>query len=158
GVPTYILMPRDPADLDLLVQSLESAEDANAVDIAIGMRGPLAPTEMCSGLMVPIVAFDQVYSFDRPSLLDELSKWFDERKKSKDPEIRNEIKDISDADFRKAAGEMFDRIMTMADNAGAAEEHRALNYLSVRYHEIYVRAAIANLQGKFLASQEVRPS
>jgi PatG C-terminal len=44
---------------------------------------------------------------------------------------------ISEADFRPAAQELFDRIMQMSDNAGATDEHRALNYLAVRYHSVY---------------------
>ncbi len=35
----------------------------------IGMRGPIAPPELCNGLMVPIVVFDQIYSFDRDALI-----------------------------------------------------------------------------------------
>ena len=30
----------------------------NGVDVVIGTRGPIAPPEMCNGLMVPIVGFD----------------------------------------------------------------------------------------------------
>ena len=33
--------------------------------------------------------------------------------------------------------------MQMADNAGATDEHRALNYLAVRYQAIYANAAEA---------------
>ncbi len=33
------------------------------------MRGPIAPPEMCNGLMAPIVVFDQIYSFDRDALI-----------------------------------------------------------------------------------------
>ena len=33
----------------------------NDIDVVIGMRGPIAPPEMCNGLMIPIVAFDQIY-------------------------------------------------------------------------------------------------
>jgi hypothetical protein len=44
--------------------------------------------------------------------------------------------------FRETAGAVFDRIMQMTDNAGATDEHRALNYLTVRYP-----AAEASLEG-----------
>jgi len=37
--------------------------------LVVGMRGPLAPPEMCNGLLVPIIAFDQLYMFDRASLI-----------------------------------------------------------------------------------------
>jgi hypothetical protein len=35
----------------------------------IGTRGPIASPEMCNGLMVPIVVFDKIYSFDRDTLI-----------------------------------------------------------------------------------------
>ena len=37
------------------------------------------------------------------------------------------------------AEELFYRIIQMADNTGGTDEHRALNYLAVRYQEIYKR-------------------
>jgi hypothetical protein len=39
------------------------------LDVVIGMRGSIAPPEFCNGLMLPIVAFDQIYSFDRSALI-----------------------------------------------------------------------------------------
>ena len=44
-------------------------------------------------------------------------------------------------EFAPAAEEVFDRVMQIADNAGATDEHRALNYLAVRYPAIYAKAA-----------------
>jgi len=48
--------------------------------------------------------------------------------------------------------------MQMTDNAGASDEHRALNYLTVRYPAIY--AAVAQAQGPncSLTAIDVRPS
>ena len=65
--------------------------------------------------------FDQIYSFDREALIKAIPK----------PEK------TSAKEFGPAAEELFDRIMQMTDNAGATDEHRALNYLAVRYHAIY---------------------
>ena len=65
GLETYLLTPRDPADLELLVEAIRPTPSPNDIDVVIGWRGPIAPPEMCNGLMVPIVAFDQIYSFDR---------------------------------------------------------------------------------------------
>jgi hypothetical protein len=95
--------------------------------------------------MVPIVAFDQIYSFDRDSLIAAI-----ERPKS--------IPEGQEQQFRAAAGELFDRIMQMADNAGATDEHRALNYLAVRYPAIYASAAEAYGQNRSSTGVEVRPS
>ena len=69
GLETYILRPRDPADFDLLVEAIRPAPRPTDVDVVIGLRGPIASPEMCNGLMVPIVVFDQLYSFDVDSLI-----------------------------------------------------------------------------------------
>ncbi|MGH7791315.1 MAG: hypothetical protein ACREOB_03265, partial [Thermodesulfobacteriota bacterium] len=142
GLETYILVPRDPADVDMLVEALRPSPRPTDVDVVIGMRGPIAPPEMCNGLMVPIIVFDQMYSFDVDSLIKSIPK----------PEK------MTAKEFTPAAEELFMRIMQMADNAGATDDHRALNYLAVRYHAIYAKAAESLAQNCSLTSVEVRPS
>ena len=142
GLETYLLAPRDPADIDLLVEAIRPASSPNDIDVVIGMRGPIAPPEMCNGLMVPIVVFDQIYSFDRDSLIKAIPK----------PEK------ITAAQFGPAAEELFNRIMQMTDNAGATDEHRALNYLVMRYPAIYAKAAEEFGRDCSLTGVEVRPS
>ena len=39
------------------------------LNCVIGLRGPVAPLELCNGLMVPVVFFEQIYAFDRASLI-----------------------------------------------------------------------------------------
>jgi hypothetical protein len=139
GLETYILMPRDPADFDLLIEAMRPAPSPMDLDCVIGVRGPIAPPDACNGLMVPIVAFDQIYSFDRDALIKSIPK----------PEK------TSAKDFAPVAEEVFDRIMQMADNAGATDEHRALNYLAVRYQAIYANAADAFGRNASLTSVDV---
>src|SRR5947209_2027492 len=74
GLETYLLVPRDPADIDLLMEALRPTPSPLDVDVVIGVRGPIAPPEMCNGLMIPIVAFDQIYSFDRDSLIGSIPR------------------------------------------------------------------------------------
>jgi PatG Domain len=128
GLETYILQPRDPVDFDLLVEAIRPAPSPMDMDVVIGVRGPIAPPDMCNGLMIPIVAFDQIYSFDRDALIKSIPK----------PEK------IAAKEFATAAGELLDRIMQMADNAGATDEHRALNYCALRYPAIYFDYVILN--------------
>jgi hypothetical protein len=45
----------------------------------------------------------------------------------------------SSKEFAAAANELFQRIMQMTDNAGATDDHRALNYLVVRYPAVMPR-------------------
>jgi hypothetical protein len=60
--------------------------------------------------------------------------------------------------FEAAAGEVFDRILQITDNAGATDDHRALNYLAMRYPGIYAKTAEQFDRDFSLASVEVRPS
>jgi hypothetical protein len=60
--------------------------------------------------------------------------------------------------FGPAAEEVFDRIMRMTDNAGATDEHRALNFLVVRYPAIYAEMAEEFARDFSLTGLEVRPS
>jgi hypothetical protein len=58
----------------------------------------------------------------------------------------------------RSAAELFMRIMQMATNAGAADEHRAMNYLAVRYPAIYMKAGELHRRNFSLATVDVRPS
>lgn len=142
GLDTYILQPRDPTDVDLLVEAIRPAPSPLDVDVVVGMRGPIASPELCNGLMVPIVAFDQIYSFDRDSLIKSIPR----------PE------GITAKQFEPAATDLFERIIQVADNAGATDEHRALNYVAVRYPGIYARAAEEFGQDFSLTGVDVLPS
>jgi hypothetical protein len=142
GLETYILVARDPADLDLLVESVRAEPSPLDLDLIVGVRGSLAPPELCNGLVVPIVMVDQMYSFDRESLMKAIPS----------------PKGMTAKEFTPAAEELFTRIMQMADNAGASDEHRALNYLAVRYPAIYTTAAEAHWRNASLSAVDVRPS
>lgn len=124
GLETYILVPRDSDGLDLLLASVRPITDVRDIDVVIGLRGPVAPPELCNGLMLPVVGFDQVYSFDRDALINAIPT-----------EKKLAAKD--DKQFRTVAGDLYDRLTQIADNSGATDEHRALNYLAVRYPAIY---------------------
>jgi len=142
GLETYLLQPRDPTDIDLLLGAIRPAPSALDIDAVIGLRGPTAPPEMCNGLMVPVVAFDQIYSFDRGTLIGAIPR----------PEK------TSTKEFKAAADELFDRVMQLTDNAGATDDHRALNYLAMRYPAIYTTVADAYGRNASLTGVEVRPS
>jgi len=141
GLETYILVPRDPADIDLLISAIEP-QPTPWISTVIGIRGPIAPPEYCNGLMVPIVILDQIYTFSRDSLIEQIPR----------PD------QIAAQDFEPAARELFDRIIQMTDNAGATDEHRALNYLAVRYPAIYGRAAQSFARDFSLTAVEARSS
>jgi hypothetical protein len=142
GLETYILQPRDPADIDLLIGALDKPQPSPWISTVIGARGPIAPPDYCNGLMLPIVIFDQIYTFSRDALIEAIPR----------PEK------MAAQQFGAASRELFDRILQMTDNAGATDEHRALNYLAVRYPAIYARAAQSFAQDFSLSAVDVRPS
>lgn len=142
GLETYILQPRDPMDLDLLVEAIRREPSPMDLDVVIGVRGRIAPPEMCNGLMIPIVVFDQLYSFDRASLLQSIPR----------------PAEFSEEQFKATAEELLDRIMLMSDNAGATDKDRALNYLAMRYPAIYARTAEEFQRDASLTAVEVRTS
>ena len=141
-VDTYILTPQDPTDLDALTESLRTLPRPTDIDVVIGIRGPISTPEMCNGLMVPIVIFDQIYTFDRDTLIKSIPK----------PE------NIAEKQFRSTAEEVFDRTIQIADNIGANNEHRVLNYLAVRYETIYANTVEMHRRDFSLSSIETRPS
>lgn len=142
GLETYIVVPRYQADHSLLAATLRANPDSDDLDAIIGVRGPFAPAQACNGLTLPVVAFDQLYSFDRNTLLKAIPK----------PE------GVGAERFRSACEQVFDRLMKVADNAGATDQHRALNYLAVRYPTIYSRVAKAFTDDFALSAVDVFPS
>jgi hypothetical protein len=142
GLDTYLLQPRDPADFDLLLGALRPASDALEIDVVIGLRGPIADPAVCNGLMIPIVAFDQIYSFSRDALISAIPR----------PEK------MAAKAFEATAQEVFDRVMQLADNAGATDEHRALNYTVMRYPAIYATVADAFGRNASLTGVDVQSS
>jgi hypothetical protein len=142
GLETYILQPRDPRDFDRLVEGIRPQPSPMDLDVVIGVRGPIAPPEFCNGLMVPIVVFDQVYSFDRDALIKAIPR----------------PTGMTEAQFQAAAAEVHDRILHMTDNAGGTDEHRALNYLAMRYPGIYAKAAEEFARDFSLSGVDVQPS
>ena len=142
GLDSYLLVPRHPLDIGLLVEAIRPQPGPTDIDVVIGLRGPIAAPTMCNGLMVPILAFDQIYSFDRDALIKAIPK---------------PAKTATDR-FGPAAEELFNRIMQLTDNAGAADGHRALNYMAMRYPAIYAKAAEEFYLDFSLTGVEVRPS
>lgn len=142
GLETYLLRPRHPTDYDLLIEALRPQPRLTDVDVVIGTRGPVAPPDVCNGLMLPVVSFDQIYSFSADQLLEAIPR----------PE------GVEEGRFRASLEEVFSRVRQLADNAGSADGHRALNYLAVRYPAVYTRTAELHERSSSLTAIEVRPS
>jgi PatG Domain len=125
GVDTYILTPRDPSEFGRLAEVVRPNPKPGDLDVVIGLKGPNAPQDYCNGLTIPIVGFDQIYSFSRETLIEAARGSGGPTGKSMD----------------RITEEVLDRILLITDNDGSKSEYRALNYLAVRYKAIYAKAA-----------------
>ncbi|MDT0344515.1 cyanobactin maturation protease PatG family protein [Streptomyces litchfieldiae] len=142
GMETYLLKPRYPDDYDRLVEAIRPTPKSGDLDVVIGRRGHIAPADDCNGLMIPVVHFEQIYSFDTDELVGALQK----------PD------GMPEEQFESAARELLDRIMQMADNAGMEDGHRVLNYLITRYADIYTKAVEYFARDYSLSGIDIRPS
>lgn len=142
GLETYVLMPRDISDLDLLIDALRPTPRPTDLDVVIGVRAGISPPEFCNGLMLPTVIYDQIYSFDIDGLVQSLPR----------PDV------VAEEQFSAVAEEVLGRMLQLADNAGGTDEHRALNYLAIRYSAIYEHSAASHANDAPLSAVEVRPS
>jgi hypothetical protein len=138
----FLLHPRDPLDFGLLVAALRDVPRPTDLDAVIGVRGRNAPPDMCNGLTIPVVAFDQLYHFDRDSLIKAIPR------PEKTPA----------GQFEQVAEALLDHILRMTGNSGDTDEYRTLNYLALRYPAIYTTTAEALARDSTLTSVQVRPS
>jgi hypothetical protein len=142
GLETYLLRLSDLGDHDLLVESLRERSSPGDIDVVVGRSAGLSSPSMCNGLIVPVIQADQLYSFDRESLLASL------------PLPDNMAREQFDA----SAQDVLERLILLTDNIGASDEHRALNYLSLRYAAIYQLVADAHARNLSLSGVSVQPS
>ncbi|USX24702.1 hypothetical protein NHH73_19030 [Oxalobacteraceae bacterium OTU3CINTB1] len=142
GLETYLLLPRDISDYELFVDAVRPAPTPLDLDIVIGTRGGIAPAGLCNGLSLPMVTVDQIYVFDRETLFASLP-----------------LTDGMDEElFARTSSELLDRILQLADNAGTSDEHRAINYLAVRYPQLYNQTILAHQNNLSLTAVESRQS
>jgi hypothetical protein len=83
-------------------------------------------------LLAPVVACDQLYSFD----LDEWRSTLEKR-------LRTALgaRKLNAETFVTTARDIFDRISTALENLGATDEHRALNYSLMQHPGLFLAAA-----------------
>jgi hypothetical protein len=144
GMETYLLLPRDPTDFSLLVEAIKPNQGTGDMDVVIGVKGSIAPAEMCNGLMVPIVIFDQTYLITLDMFIKAVPR-------------PASIPAKQEEQFRATVREVL-LLILQKFNLGATDEDRALNYLAMRYAAIYARAAESNQQNASLTGIQVSRS
>jgi hypothetical protein len=154
GIDTYILQPRSQVELTDMIAAISPNLMQIEYDVVIGLRGGNAPPQMCNGLELPVVMVNQVYSFTMGQFAENVPL-------PKRPEFNPTHPNYKEAvqKFRDTVPQTFGRMRQLADNAGETDEHRALNYVSLRYPNIYsLSYEKENLGENSLTGVEVLPS
>ena len=138
---TFVLSCRDDAEAERLVNRLPDAETSeHTIQVIIGSAGPGAADSACVATGLLAVTIDHHLTFTIDSFLDALAE----------AQHDDENDSAADGAFRAAARDLFARLTVRSGNRGMLDEHRALNYLALRYPALYRVAADAHRDDKML--------
>jgi hypothetical protein len=156
---SFILVCRDDAQAQRLVDALPRAEQADqTIQVVIGSMGyPPASmaypsTDACAGAALPAVVIDQHLTFPMSHFIDSLVA-------AEQGGVERDGKGKggkADDGFRAVAQDLFSRLTRRSDNRGLTDEHRAVNYLALRYPPLYRLVAEAQRDDKALLEVQVR--
>jgi hypothetical protein len=144
-VDAFMIVARDATEITQLVDALAPSNDENVIQAVVGAAadGSLAAPG-CPGLGLPAVAAEQLLSFTLDEFIDAL------------PRDDRDGEPVDDAAARAVVRDLFVRLTLRADNRGIADEHRALNYLALRYPPVYHMTTQALNEGKTLVGVDAR--
>jgi hypothetical protein len=132
GVPAYVLAPAAAYVREALLEAVAVSDRPTQWVVAVGRLGPLCGPTDCGGVVAPVVACDELYSFSA-------DEWAKDLADVLKPAI--EAKRATREAVARAALEVFDSVVASAQNTGAMDQHRALNYALVRYPGLFLAAA-----------------
>jgi hypothetical protein len=140
GMDAFMVRWRDVADRDHLIDTIGTAEDTSAIDAVVGWVDDGWDVGLCGNLRLPSVRIIQLLSFSREEFVAGV------------PAPEN----TDDGQFRAAVGNLFERVARRSDNTGQSDEHRALNYVALRYPALYEIAAQAFAKEMSLVTIDAR--
>jgi hypothetical protein len=148
-VEAFTLVTQDDAQARRLGDALPSAEQAEqTVQVVIGTMGSPRAEDPCASTGLPAVRIDHHLAFQVDEFIDALA--------AEDREGEEGEGQEPDENFRAAARDLFARLTRRSNNRGIAEEHRALNYVALRYPPLYRVRADAYRENKALMNVEAR--
>ena len=151
-VDTFIIAPRDDAQTRAIVESLPPTEHVGqTIHVVVGTMGlPLLGTA-CAAATLPTVLVDQHLTFPLTDFLAALGN-VDAGSGGKKGKGEGKV----DNRFGVVAHDLFARLTRRSDNRGVSDEHRAANYLALRYPQLYQLAAEAYADEKTLTDVQLR--
>ncbi len=146
SIPVYHIIPRTDRDLDDFVNALKPEESGDWSDttVVVGTKGPVRE---CAGFALPVVFTETLYAFPEQALMESM--------------ISNIVPaqtGVTSEQSISIAKEVFERIRQISDNMGETPEHRAINYIAVRFTPLYETVMRLKARNYSLASIDVRQS
>jgi hypothetical protein len=141
GVPAYAIVPRDVGDFDVLLSCLSPAIHETALNVVVGVLSRKAPIHRAGGVDVPVVFFDQIYTFTSAEFIKALPR-------PHGADART---------FSRVAADVMSKVLQIASNEGLSDSNRAMNYVATRYPGLYSLAAEMAGKSYAITRIEARP-
>jgi hypothetical protein len=155
-IETFVVQPRDDADVTRLVELMEPDEAEDVVHVVIGHAAHAGRTDAeCSSLGLPSVIADQMLGFTLDEFAEAMSAGQADGADAEPPADANGDDDAR-RHFRAVVRRVFLRLTRSTGNYGMADEHRARNYVALRYPSFYAAVLQAYREGKMLVSVDAR--
>jgi hypothetical protein len=159
-VDTFAVLPRDDTDIARLVEMISPAASENIIHVMVGRSTRAELDSPCAGLGLPAVVADQLLAFTLDEFAEALpggdTTSVEEASGGDQAELPERDQDRKQ--FQAVVRELFLRLTRRAENRGIADEHRALNYVALRYPPIYHTAMQAYRENKMLVGIDARQS
>jgi len=153
----FVLIPRGDAEIAKLLQSLPPPGAEGVHNVVVGQSG--TPNPNCTVPGLPSVTFEQLLTFTSSEFSEGIMDIDRGTASDSDNEAESGTSDASSRDQDKAVvGDLFNRLIRRSDNWGTSDEHRALNYIALRYPQFYSAILAGRREGKTLASVEAFPA
>jgi hypothetical protein len=147
SMPAYIVAPTGADVLAAMIDAIRAAGKPDQWVLLVGRRVGNSSPSTCGGLLAPIVACDQLYSFSFVDLLKNLSS-------RAEPALKS-LKMKPDQ-FAELCREVFERVVQSTENIGGTDAHRALNFALVQHPGLFI-SAVQRMESSVLDRIETRP-
>ncbi len=118
SIESYIVIPKYASTLKKFVDSLNPPSNQSYLESLTGDLGPAAPPALCFGKQLPIV---WCYHFDISNTLTDFITLI-----------------VNQTGLQQnVAQSVLSNLLRLADNLGNTDKHRALNFLTLTYFELY---------------------
>jgi hypothetical protein len=136
----FVVAPRDQNELDNLIESFASSKE-NTIVVVVGRAVVGAGWAPETGeAALPRFGADQLIHFDIDEFVSRVPR----------------SADLPEDEFKNAVRSVFGRIHRRSENTGITDDHRALNYLALRYPVIFEVTTRAAAKSLVLASIDAR--